>query len=472
MTFRFKPIKMPIVGLSLHFQSNPNRNDNKSNGVIAHMTDIRLEDRKITQLRKANKATQADLAGAMFCDVDKVSKVERGLAQYSESHVKWAKKFFDIEGMPLTEHERAIFRVRLYKMRDLTREGRLSEAKDSLDEMAKLVNLDPCDDDLPMLYRAFEVIYLIAVDKIDAAEEKLTYLGGRLRDMNAEHRYYYNGNMGTLNIRRVRYIEGMEFCRQALKIAADAKDFTSDDSGLLHCRIAACYSYLCYPQRSIRYLHKTRELYATETRNDRFDLYVDGLFAYNYIILNELEEAEKLLNNCLIRAQANKDNYSITGTRNYLGQLYRKTKNWDASIENFDCVIEYFKGDNEFHKVALFNKINCLLESRSFRKAEKAIEKALALYETDEVFAIYFESRRHVLNIRRRISLPNEDSAKYLETKAIPHFIETYRYFDALDCYELLELNYKKINSMMKSLQMSLAIRDIYRRCYTYYEER
>ena len=75
------------------------------------------------------------------------------------------------------------------------------------------------------------------------------------------------------------------------------------------------------------------------------------------------------------------------------------------------------------------------------------------------------------LNIRRRISLPNEDSAKYLETKAIPHFIKTYRYFDALDCYELLELNYRKINSMMKSLQMGLAIRDIYKRCYVNYEE-
>ena len=66
----------------------------------------------------------------------------------------------------------------------------------------------------------------------------------------------------------------------------------------------------------------------------------------------------------------------------------------------------------------------------------------------------------------------NEESAKYLEHEAAPYFIGVFDYYEAVDCYELLETHYKKTNKGMKSLQMAKAIRDIYARCLTRCEER
>ena len=320
---------------------------------------MRLEDKKITQLREAHNVSKPDLADAMYSDVAKVYKVEDGTAQYSDTQLNFLKKFFDIEDMPLSELECAATKSRLYMMRDYNRERRFAKVKGMLDEMAKLVNLDPCDDNLPMLYRLFEVAYLIATYQLSAAEDKLAYLNSRMGDMSTEHLYYYYGNMGVLRIYQSRYEEGLDFCEQALKILKDNKDFVPDDSEIVHLWIASCYSYLDYPVRAILHFLKTRDL-NTAKGNNRFDLFLNCTLAFNYIRINELEEAEKLLKSCLIQASANKDNYNLGLTLLGFGLLYKKIKNWSASVEHFYQALKYFEKDTQHYLASLYQKIKCI----------------------------------------------------------------------------------------------------------------
>ena len=431
---------------------------------------MRIEDKKITELREAKGISRMDLANAMFSDVGKVYKVEQGKAGYSDAQLKHLKAFFDVEDMPLTEFECDVCKKRLYVMRDYIRDRWMDNAKSLLDQYAKLVNLEPCDKELPMLYRVFEVLYLFNVNQDAVAEEKLNYLGTRLQDMNNEHLFYYYYGMITLSARQVRYEDAMAYCNKARRIVDEDKNFDPVESGRLHAWIATCYSMMDYPGHALHYVHKTQELYST-SRSDRLDLYLDCALAFACIQMNILEEAEKLLNACLVRAKAIGDDYHIGMVLRNFGLLHKKATKWDIAIQYLDQALEYLDIGYEFYLFTFYQKINCLIESRAFPKAHKAIEQALKLYGTDKVFGTHFESRKHFLTISRRITMSNEEAVKYLVTVAIPYFIKVYDYIEAADCYKLLELHYKKTNSVMKSMQMGLEARKIYERCFTGCEE-
>ena len=421
---------------------------------------MRIEDEKIIKLRKAKHLSKSDLAAVIYSDVNKVNKVEKGIAQYTGEQMKLIKDSFDIQHMPLTEYECAVAKERLYVMRDYARNGRLKEAKKICDEMAKLVNLEPCDNDLPMLYRLFEVVVLLTDNKIDVAEEKLNHLQDHVENMSTEQRYHFYCNMGLLGIHCVRYEESLEFCLKALGLIEECKDFVPDDVERLHIYIVLCYTYLQFPHRAISYALKTREHY-TKGRINTVDLNVDLSLANNYIRVNELEEAEKLLNDCLIRAESIKDGVRTSVALRNLCLIQIKKENWKEALEFIDKALSYLSKDSTQYFLALYRKIRCLVGAKRFSKARQLLENTLPLCNKDEMLSRIFESLSYYVTVQSRISVYNDKEAEYLENVSIPFLRKIHDHCEAIDYLKLLEAYYDGKNNK-KSLLMSKAIREIY----------
>ena len=427
---------------------------------------LKLEDKKITQLRVAKGVSRQDLAAAIFSSVDNINKVEKGLTQYSDDQLRHAKIFFDIEDMPLSEFECATARERLYVMRDYARGNRLEEAIVICEEMAKLVNLEPCDNELPMLYRSLEITVLIIAGKYDVAEEKLNYLQGRWGDLAAVHRYYFYRNMGQLNARRGKYEEGLKYYEMALDLYESSENGFQDCNEMLHYGLAYCCTYLEYPYRAVYHLIKIRENYSGR-RTAQISLWYDNILAFNYIKAGIIKESSKLLNNGLMRAKSIKNDVFTGAVMRNLGLLHKKTENWKEAIKWFDQAMSTSTKDSNIYLSALYHKIICLAESKQFSKASELLDKSHSLYCANKVFLPLFESLFHYIKVRNRISVYNDQSVKDLETKAIPHLIKNHDHFLAIDYYKLLELYYEGKNNK-KSLLASKEIRRIYERCLMY----
>lgn len=426
---------------------------------------MRLQDQKIKQIRVARKVSKADLADAMYCDIDKVNKVEKGLSYYPDGHIQNAKKYLDIVDMPLTQFECDVCENRLYIMRDYAREGRHEEAKAMCKEKAKLVNLDACDDNLPMLYRLLEVIVLIQCDDdVDGAEKKMNYLHDKVDKMTDQHKYYYYFNMATLHIFRVRYEEGLSLYKKALDIGNNSSSFTPDDIERAHLGIAVCYSYLGFPNRAIFYLRNTRELFNYKKISILW-LYIDTMLALNYIRVSETDEARKLLDTCLVYAKSLKNDHYYGWALYVYGVLNKQTENWDIAIDYFNQSMECYEKGSRYFLRALYENIRCVAEMKNFAKALRIIEDKRPLFNNHEIYATLFEALRNYVIVKKRVSIYNERNVEYLETIAIPYFIKTHEYFLAIDYYKLLEAYYD-IKNKKKSLLMSEAIRKIYERCF------
>lgn len=424
-----------------------------------------MVDKKIILLRKAKNIKKAAFASdVLYCDPSKVYNVEKGIGRYSGPHIKLAKKFFDIEDMPLTAYECKHTYKRLYHILDYNRAERLDESKAILDKLAKLVNLDPCDNKLPLLYRLFEVHYLLVTSQLDIAEEKLDYLQSRFDIMDAECQYYFYFDMGYLRSVQGRDKESLEHYNKALELTKSQKDFVPNDIERLHTNIGACYTNLAVPYRAISYLKDIRERYV-EVERVKFNLHSASLLATNYININELKVAEELLNECLVQAESIGDGFYLGLTALSLGILNVKTENWKIALEHFDKSLTNFEEGTRHYLATLYQKIRCLSRYKKFAEAKRLLEKSISLYGTYDVYGTLFESLRHFIEVRCRISRYNQDSVKYLETVAIPHLKKTNAYFEAIDYYKLLALYYEKKNKR-KSLSMSNAILDIYERCF------
>jgi len=427
---------------------------------------MRLEDKKILQLRKANGITQIELASAIYSDVSKVIKVEKGVASYADVHMRYLRKFFDIEGMPLSEFEVTVYKTRLYMFHDSVRDRRFDEAKALHKGMSKLTNLDVCDDDLPVLYSLFEVALLIyGHNDIDAAEKKLDYFQDKIDKMTDEHKYHYYFYAGILHTRRGRYEDSMECYKQALDLSHNLNMLASDDIKRVHLGIATCYSFLELPHRAIVYSlnAKSRKLYE-DRKISIYDLHFDINLSLNYIRVNELERAEKLLYNCLVYAKSIEDNYYYGWTLYNYGLLNKQSENWDRAIDYFKQTMECYEKRSNFYLKALYESIRCWVGKRKYSKAQKMLDETKPLYENDEIYHIIFKALGDYITIRSRISLYNQPT-DFIEKEAIPHFEKTCDFFLAIDYYQLLESYYAEKNAK-KSLLITEAIRKIYERCF------
>ena len=422
-----------------------------------------LVGEKIRKLRRHRRVSIVEFAKEIGIRKETISRVENGKDKLSTKQKKAIKAYFDIEGMPLSDSECKVNNARHNRWRALLRAGRMEEAKAIWEERASIVNLEPCDPDAVTQYKLLEAQMFAVEGKYDIAEEKLALLQTRLDVMSFEHLYYYNFLKGYLLLCHERHKDALEFLHMAHGLANHV-NLLPVDVGRLYFDLALCYTRLGIPYRAIHFCLKCKLSYVDDVLRN-YGLSIDSMLVRNYIKVNELDEAEKLLKTCHIKAESAGNSPYLGYIMLCYGLMHVKTESWTSALECLEQAIEDVeKGTAHYYSVCYY-KIYCIIGARMFSNARRELEKVKAICGADKVWAIYFESLGHHITISSRMSRLNNESIDYIQTVTIPHLMETHDYFIAIDYCKLLKQHYKQSRSIEKSFQMSEQIANIYEHC-------
>ena len=421
---------------------------------------------KILKLRKHNKVSQLELVEIMRVRVDRITRAEQGEDTYTAAHIAAAKERFGIVGLPLTERECIAFRERLYIVRDLIRAEKLDEAKAILKEIAHIDRLECCDFDMVMLCKLIEVQLFIVEDDIATVEKKLEIYQKHLKKMNNECLYHYNYCRGALLGHQGHYEKALDYFLVAYELAENNKNLLPEDDERLYYYIAWCYTQIEIPYRAIFFWQKAKQAH-TDSRITDFSLNIDRGLALNYIKMNQVKDAVRLLNKCMTKSESLFNDTYIGVTFLYLGFAYKKAEKWTSAIENFNKALTHLPEDTNNYYSALYHKILCTIQARTFVKAREHLGYVKTMGCLNEKWVINFTALGHYYTIKHKMtSYKNYESIAYIEDVAIPHFIKEHDYFSTIEYYALLEHHFEKIKSEMRSLSASKAIKNIYKRCF------
>ena len=420
---------------------------------------------KVLLLRKHHKVSQEVLAEIIQTRKERIVAIERGDNEYTQTQLAVIKKEFDIENLPLTAHERDIFKGRLYHWRSHIRARRLSEARQIYKETAHAANMEPYDPDMAMLHKLIETQMLSAEGDFATAEAKLDVLEGSIGRMSDECLYHYYYNCGFLYINRGQYADSLPYFLQAYDHKEGMDGFLPDDDKWLCYNIAGCYTFIDMPYLAIHFAHKIKDI------TDDYGIWLDNMLAQNYIYTNQLKEAKKLLDKSLIKAESIKDHETVGYIMFCNGLLYKKAEQWTEAIRYFNEALEYYPNGSDMYFFTLYHKGICTIKTRAFIDAQKLGEHAKKIYGTHKRWSIYFETLGHMVIVSSHMTSYNDESTDYIESVAISHFIKHHDYLFALECYQLLEQHYKKCRRNTRSFEMTKEILSIYMRCFANHEE-
>lgn len=422
-------------------------------------------------MRNHRGVSQQTLADASIMHQKTVSRIENGTDEYSKDELKAIKNHLDIANMPLTEEECNTFRGRLYYWRDLIRNGRMTEAKVLQDELEKITNLDVLYFDLPTLYRIFEVLFLMTeisfsseIEKdFNIIKEKMKYLEGILDEMNTEHRYHYNCQLGAFYSLQNDNEKALEHYNQALDIMKQNKDILPNEEATLYYNIAVCYTDLEKPNRALMFLNNIPKKQAGYVTTG-YSLGVDITLAINLYRIGLYDEAEKVLLDCLEQAKGMNDKLYIGLVFHHLGILHKYAKNWEKSIECSDQALSFFDEDTRYHAWALYFKIRCMMETGKLSALERELRQIALSFKKYPRYLVVLEALKYTIHLRRSMSRYDINAVTYLENVAIPIFEKRSHSLEAIDCYKLLEEHFGRTSKQKKTLETRKKIIEIYER--------
>jgi len=435
---------------------------------------------KIKILRNHREVSQQSIAEYALMSQKKISRIENGEDEYDDIELKAVKEYFDIVGMPLTEIECTEFRSRLYYWRNLIRDRRMDEATALRDELEKIVNLDVFYFDLPTLYRIFEVLFLLTeislstetTKDFSVVEEKLKHLEGVFDEMNAEHCYYYNFQLGVFYILQNDLEKALEYYNLALDIKKQHKNILPNDEDRLYYNLALCYTDLEQPSRALSFLNKVPKAYFENTTS-RNSLSLNIILAKNYYKIGLYNEAEEILNDCLLWANGMNDKLYIGLSLHHLGVVCKYSNNWGKAIDCFDQTLNTFGEDIQYaryHAWALYFKFRCRMELGELAKIERELRDlklSLAKRKNDE-YTEFLETisttLKHIVRTKRSMSRYDRNAVEYLENVSAPFFEKYNCRLEALECHKLLKQHFIKTSQQKKTLQASEAMLAIYER--------
>jgi len=417
-------------------------------------------EERLAILRDYHGMTRADFAKIAKLDALSVKFVERGDGVYTEKEVNKFMTHFDLHGLPVSPDEDVVFKEGLYRFRDVIRGGDLEGAREIHLSMANIDNLDPCSPDLVMLARVFQAQLLMAENDCESAKERLDAAETYLYRADNENQYHYNYSMGIFNNKQGEYIKGTEFLEKAYELLDGDANLLPEDDVKLYYDLAMCYAHIGKPYRAIFFTEKSMQMHPEERNINRF-LYLGSRLALNYIRVNKLCRAEKLLDKCMIKAKSTRDDINIGRVSFVFGYLFERSENWDLAIDYFDQALKYLAKGTDNYFAALWHKIHCITRKRKHSEAEREIEKAMDSCSTNELWQIYFKAQECYLNINRRTSRPNDSECEYIETVAIPYFRENHDHFIALEYCKRLVRHYEKSGRHAKSSQIKSIIIEI-----------
>ncbi|MCL2360761.1 MAG: hypothetical protein FWC73_02975 [Defluviitaleaceae bacterium] len=282
--------------------------------------------------------------------------------------------------------------------------------------------------------------------------------------MHNESLYHYYYNHGYLGICNGDYERGLRYLLKAYELTSEHVNLLPEDDERLYYHLGLCYTYMEIPYKAIAFVQRAQQVCPGD-RIPNLSLNLNRLLALNYVNSNQLLDAKKPLEQCLIDGESIKDDIFISNTMFCFGCMYKKTENWKIAIEYFNSALNCSSKNTFSYFSALYNKIYCIIQIRTFSRARDLLIEAKAMCKTDLLWKTYFEALQRYLVISERMSLSNEEDSDYIEKSALPHFYRNYDYFLAIDYCRLLERHYENLRSTKKSLLMSKEILKIYERC-------
>ncbi|MCL2571916.1 MAG: helix-turn-helix transcriptional regulator [Defluviitaleaceae bacterium] len=419
---------------------------------------------KVRILREHHGVTQEQLS-TIILSKERVARVESGEEEYTDRQLLLIKGHFKLRGLPLTDDECEGFENRMHHWRELLRTRSMPEARRIYGEVTFVDRIEPYAPDLVMQCKLIEVQYFITDNRPEEAEIRLNILKDKLEKMNDECLYYYHHTKGHLDMYYEMYERALVHLQEAYKVLENNKALLIQKKAILYHNIAVCHTHIEMPYKSIIFMQKA-QYEGVEAMVPNFELFSSQILAINYIKVNELDEAERLLKKCIAIANGLKSNEHIGYTAFIYGYMHKKAGNWTEAIDSFEKATKYLPANSNNYFASLYHGIHAHIGTRQYVKSRELLQEAEDIYINNQTWTVYFEALGHYLSLRKQMTYRNEVASNYILDKAIPFFIEMNDHFVALDYYILLEEHFESIRSHAKSTKMAKAIRNIYQRVF------
>jgi len=206
-----------------------------------------------------------------------------------------------------------------------------------------------------------------------------------------------------------------------------------------------------------------RSKFEDDTTN--YILGIDIALAINYYKIGMYREAEKILNDCFVRANSVDNKFFEGLALQNLGIMHRYAENWEKAIKYFEQALDIFDKGTYRHAWTLYFKIRCEVEiSKLFDLERELIDIMESPLKKYDDYSIFLKTLLHTIHLNRNMTRYNMNAVEYIENVAIPHFIEYNNRLEALDLYELLERHYLRTNKLKQSLKGNRAMLEIRKR--------
>jgi len=164
--------------------------------------------------------------------------------------------------------------------------------------------------------------------------------------------------MATIHTRHVEYEASLSFYKKAHEVSGKLEELTPEDIKWLHLGIAFCYTYLEFPFKAISFLENTRDLH-TNKRASVLNLHFGNELIKNYIRVNDLLKAEKLLEHNLIYANSMKDDLYIGLALHNFGRLRKQSEKWEEASNYLDQTVKCFEKGSMLYLWAMHDAVCC-----------------------------------------------------------------------------------------------------------------
>ena len=423
---------------------------------------------KLRQVRKSKELSLANIAYDTGLSESTIGRIERGEevgGNPTPEQLAAIKKALGIPDAPLLDYEVKTYEGRLCYIKELIYTGRLQEAKTTIQDLAVILDL-PFEKDLFAILLLLDARLLMmendgvafpeeAKKRIDKVGTYLTEIDHRSRD---EVLYWFHFNKCSYYTAKVEYKKALEHGLIALN--HENTELRADMA--MRRAIGIAYFFRGQLFHASKYFEQAMSA-ATRDTPSKIISQLKSTLATCYIYTNELDKAQKLLEETYSYAKSTNNIWHLVSALLELGKISHIKGNYDDALSFYD---QGFLGQKEcnlsLYVSGLSYKVVTLIRMKQFDECQKLINEGKDILNThkERILAsdnmlMHFNSHHHRANLKDR------NSIDYLENVSIPHYRKVGPKFVALDICQELEEHYKKQRSKMKELAIAAVMRDI-----------
>ena len=395
----------------------------------------------LVNIRRRHGYTQEEFAKLLGCPVEDIVAFESNTKQATYMFVAILRQKLGLHSAPITETEWQTLVVGMHsEWKNAIDYADVEKAKELQQALEKSVqaSFSPSIENYYYLYLAD---YYMLTHDIDAYADTMALLSQRTDGFGTKHWFMYHCLLGARAFVEKRYQDAIKAYK-----TAEALDHNNEWCGLrFNYGMGVSLTDRNYAARAMPYLKKAKRASMVsydEKRNSRFDVYIDGIMAYNLAKLGRSDEALKILDKRLNLETGINSKSGIGYTHFSFGRVYHSVEDFDKAIESYDKALQYLDKGNDAYISCIHDKTSALIDSDQTDEAVNVAEVGLSII-TDEYWKTMLEALKHSASLEY-----DPDSATYLKEIAIPKLQEYGKYEAAVYYYQLLSKFYFEYSSV------------------------